>query len=161
MSKIFDIVSDIADKAGRLPTPPQIVIDLIEQNRAFGKPEPRIDIQFTGPLAQAQQLLFSMQPVKNTLNDLAQASVIYPNVLKRINDVALSNAIVDANNTPAGIVNSDEEVQEMIEAEQMQLAQQQMMEMAQQVPGAYKDLNETVQPDSPAEAAGEAIAETV
>ena len=152
LTRVFDVVSDIADKAGRLPEPPQIVIDSLDDGRSSD-----IDIRFTGPLAQAQASLFNMKPLKNTLNDLAQASVLYPNVLKKINDIKLADAILDANNFPAYLARTDEEVQEILDQEAQQRAQQQMMEMAQGAADAYPKMTGAPESGSPAEAIGEMV----
>jgi hypothetical protein len=71
LSNIFDIQSELADKAGRLPPPPQILVDAL--NGQFqGRQVPRIKIRFTGPLAVAREMAFQMKPIRNAINDLGQ-----------------------------------------------------------------------------------------
>ena len=149
LTKVFDVVSDIADKAGRLPPPPQILVDAVDSKRIA-----KIDIRFTGPLAQAQQTLFNMKPIKNTLNDLAQASVIFPSVLEIVNEDKLADSILDANNFPAYLRRTDEEIQQMREAKAQQIAEQQQMQTAQAAADAVPKLSKSIEPNSPMEMVG-------
>ena len=150
--KTFDIVSDIADRAGRLPEPPQILVDLIEAggNR-------KIDIRFTGPLAQAQARLFQMQPIKNGLNELAQASVLYPQVLDKIDADRLAERILDSTNFPQDIMRTDAELKEKREADALALQQAQAQEQLGQMAEAYPKINQPVEAGSPAEMIGEQV----
>jgi hypothetical protein len=157
LMKVFDVVSDIADKAGRLPVPPQILIDSIENAREVGGDIAKIDIRFTGPLAQAQQTLFNMQPIKNTLNDLGQASVLYPNVLKVFDDIALADAIADANNAPVYLRKTKDQMAEEIAAEEQQRQQMMAQQAMQGMADAYPKVTGAPEEGSPAEAIGEAI----
>ena len=119
LTKVFDIVSDIADKAGRLPEPPPILQDL----------GGRIDIRFIGPLAQAQRRLFQMTPIKNGLNELAQASVLYPKVLDKVNPNKLADRILDSTDFPQDITNTPEEVTAIQEQRELDLQKQQAQEL--------------------------------
>jgi hypothetical protein len=155
--KVFDVVSDIADKAGRLPVPPQILIDSIENAREVGGDIAKIDIRFTGPLAQAQQTLFQMQPIKNGLNDLGQASVLFPNILKKVKELEMADEILDSNNFPARLVKDNEQVAEEIAAEEQQRQQMMAQQAMQGMADAYPKVTGAPEEGSPAEAIGEAI----
>jgi hypothetical protein len=152
LTKVFDVVSDIADKAGRLPIPPDIVFEAAEVGAIRG-----VDIQFTGPLAQAQKMLFNMRPIKNALNELAQASVVFPNVLKRVNEDKLAEAILDSTDFPQDLMYSDEEYAERMAAEAQAIAEQQAQEQAQQMAEAYPKVSGAPEEGSPASAIGEMI----
>ncbi len=154
----FDIVSDLADKGGRLPEPPQILIDAIEEEKASGRKTPDIKIRLIGPLAQAQRRLFQMQPIKNGLNELAQASVLYPEVLDIVDPNKLGEKIADSTNMPQDIMRTDTELAEFQEtrAREQQEAQQKqdLMGMAD----AYPKISKAPDEGSPAELIGQQIA---
>ena len=150
--KVFGVVSDIADKANRLPPPPQILIDSIEEGKRSGGRVAKIDIRFTGPLAQAQQQLFNMRPIKAALNELGQASVLYPKVLQKVDEDKLAEAILDANNFPSDLIRSDDEIEAIRAAEAQMLAQQQAQEQLQGMADAVPKLNKKTEEGSPLEA---------
>jgi hypothetical protein len=140
LSKVFDIVSDIADKAGRLPPPPDIV-------RNF---DTQIKIRFTGPLAQAQQRLFKIQPIRNALNELFPIAQIKPEVLDRVNWDEVAEEILEAGNFPQKLIKTDEEIAAMRQAAQQAALQQQQMMQAQGIAEAYPKMSKAPEEGSPA-----------
>ena len=157
LEKTFDVVSDIAEKAGRLPEPPQILIDTIEEIKAEGNRAAKIDIRFTGPLAQAQDRLFKMQPIKNGLNELAQASVLYPEVLDKVDPERLAERILDTTNFPQDVMRTDTELKAFQDARAAAQAQAQAQEQAAQMAESYPKINKAAEAGSPAEAIGEQL----
>ncbi|MBW2345565.1 MAG: head-tail connector protein [Deltaproteobacteria bacterium] len=155
--KTFDIVSEIADQAGRLPEPPQVLIDSIEQATAMGQTPARIDIRFMGPLAQAQRRLFQMQPIKNGINELAQAAVVFPEVLDVVDKDKLGERILDATDFPQNLILSDEKVQAIREQRAQQIAQQQAQQQAQGIAEGYKNTTKAPEEGSGAEAIIDAL----
>ena len=140
LTKVFDIVSDIADKAGRLPELPPILQDAAGE-ASEGLREPfGIDIRFVGPLAQAQRRIFQMQPIKNGLNELAQASVLYPKTLDRVDPDRLSETILDSTDFPQGVMRTDAELNEFREQQAAEAAQAQAMQTAQGMADAVPKL---------------------
>jgi hypothetical protein len=144
LAKIFNIVSEIEDKAGRfsdLPVP-DAVLEL-----GGG-----IDINFTGPLAQAQKRLFKIHPIRQAVNELAPIAQIKPEVLDRINWDELSEEVLETIGLNQKLILTDEQVAELREERARQLQQQQqqqmMLEMADRVPKLSKE----VEPNSPIEA---------
>ena len=154
---MFNIQSDIADKAGRLPEPPQVLIDAIEEAKAQGRRPTSIEIRFTGPLAIAREMAFKMQPINNSLAALERIAILFPNALKKIKEMELTEEALDANNFPSHLMRSDEEVEAMIQAEQELIQQQQAMEMAGGMAEAYPKMTGAPEAGSPAEAMGAAI----
>ncbi len=140
LSKIFDIVSDIEDRAGRLPSPPPVLLE------SSGD----ISIQFTGPLAQSQKHMFALQPIRMGLAEIGQASVFFPNIIDRINEKKLSEKILDSTDFPQDLMNSDEEVEAIREARTQDLANQKAMEMADQMADAYPKIKDAPEEGSPA-----------
>jgi hypothetical protein len=150
LKKPFEITADIAEKAGRLPEPPPILQDAAENGVG-------LEIRFIGPLAQAQRRLFQMQPIKNGLNELAQASVVFPKVLDRVHPDRLAERILDSTNFPQDVMRTDAELDAKRAQDEALLQQQQAMQMAQGAAEAYPKINEPVQEGSPAEQIGAAL----
>ena len=147
-------VHTIADLAGRLPEPPQILIDATEEAKANNLPQIRLNLQLIGPLAQARKRQAEMQPIKNGLNELAQASAIFPKVLDRIDPDRLAERILDSTDFPQDVMRTDDELRELREQQERELAeakaQQQLQGMAEAVP----KLNQKTEEGSPLEAIG-------
>jgi len=153
LAKVFDVVSDIADKAGRLPEPPQVLIDALEEAKAEGRKSASIDIQYTGPLAQAQRQLFHMRPIKNGLNELAQAAVVFPEVLDRIDPDRLAEQILDSTDFPQSIMRTDAELKEKRDQQALERAQMQAQQTAQGVAEGYAKTTKAPEQGSAAEQA--------
>jgi len=144
-------VHEIADKAGRLPEPPQILIDANEDAKMRGLPPIRLTLQLIGPLAQARRRQMEMQPIKTGLNEIAQASTIFPKVLDKIDPDKLAERILDSTNFPQDVLRTDEEVRQLREQQEAELAQQQILQQAQGIAEAYPKINEKIEGGSPAE----------
>lgn len=142
LSRKFDMVSFLADRAGRLPEPPPIL------QESGG----RINIRFVGPLAQAQRRIFRMQPIKNGLNELAQASVLFPNIIDIVKELELGEEILDSSDFPQKIMNSRAEVEAIRDKRAADIARQQALEQAQGMAEAVPKLSKTVEEGSPLEA---------
>jgi hypothetical protein len=152
LRKKFDIVSDIADKNGRLPEPPQVLIDALEESRFAGK-KLKINIRFIGPLAQAQRRLFQMQPIKNGMNELAQASVVWPTVLDRVDPDRLAERILDNTDFPQDVMRTDDELREYREEQALERQKMEAMQAAEAMAEGYKKTTKAPEEGSPAEIA--------
>ena len=140
LSKIFDIVSDIADKAGRLPPPPDMV-------RQF---DTKIKIRFTGPLAQAQQRLFKIQPIRNALNELFPIAQVKPEVLDRVDWDEVSEEILEAGNFPQKLILSDDRLAKLRQAKAEAAQKQEQMMQMQGAAEAFPKMSKVPQEGSPA-----------
>lgn len=150
IKKVFDIVSFIEDRAGRLPDPDEY--DLPDEFY-----EDSININLTGPLPQAQKRLFRMQPIRNTINELAPLAAIKPEVLDVVNWDELSEIIVESGAFPQKAMNS-KAVREQIRADRAaEAARQQQLQMLQGAADSYEGLTTKPESGSPAEAMAEAI----
>jgi len=149
LSKNFDIVADIEEEAGRLPEPPQILVDLIEEEKLKGKRRTRINVRFTGPLAQAQRKLFTLRPIKSGLSELALASELFPNITDRVDENLLSEAILDSADFPQKLMRSTEEVEDIRQAREAAAAQQQQLQNLTEVAEAVPKLSKAMEPESP------------
>lgn len=147
LKRNFDIVSTIEDKAGRLPDPADY--NLPDEFFEGGQ----ININLTGPLAQAQKRLFKMEPIKNTLNELGPAAaVLGPEMLDVVNKDNLSEIIVEAGDFPQSAINSRAVRKEIRGARAAKLHQLEQQQLAIEAAKAVPALSKTVEPNSPAEA---------
>jgi len=154
LSKNFDVVAAIEDEAGRLPEPPQILVDLREEEIRTGRQKTRINIRFTGPLAQAQRRMFILQPIKSGLRELGEATVLFPNITDRIDEDLLSEAILDASDFPQKLMRSTADVEDIRQAREQAALQQKQMEMAAQMADAVPKLSKKPEEGSPAQLIG-------
>jgi hypothetical protein len=146
LKKVFEIVSDIEDKAGNLPPAPDVVYE-------FGG---NINITLTGPLAQSQKELFKIQPIQNGINTLAPMAQLWPNLLDRIDEDEMAEEILETTAFPQKFIRTDEEVakirEERAKQQQAQMQMQMALEMADKVP----KLSKKVEEGSPLEAVANA-----
>ena len=158
LERNFDIVASIEDGAGRLPEMPQILVDRIAEEEERGvMRKTKINVRFTGPLAQAQKRMFTLQPIQNGLDELGRASVFFPNIFDRIKEKELSEVILDATDFPQKIMRNDAEVDELRAEREAKIAQQQALEQAAQMADAVPKLQKKSEEGSPAELIGAAL----
>ena len=157
LSKANENIHEIADKAGRLPESPQILIDAIEETKLTKKKTIILNMQFIGPLAQAQRRMLMMQPIKNGLNEMAQAEVVIPGIVKGVNPDKLRDRIVESTNFPVDILYTQDELREIKEKEAEELAQAQALQQAQGAADSFPKLSKKPEVGSPAELIGQQI----
>ncbi len=150
-------VHAIADAAGRLPEPPQILIDAEAEARERGLPSLRLNLQLIGPLAQARKSQTDMRPIKNGLNELAQASAIFPKVLDRIDPDKLAERILDSTNFPQDVMRTDAELQELRDQQEQELAEAKAQQQLQGIADSIPKLQKKTEEGAPLEQITEAI----
>jgi hypothetical protein len=141
LAKIFDIVSEIEDRGGRLPPPPDIVLE------AGG----RINIDFIGPLVQAQKRLFLTQPIMKAVQDLAPLAQLWPSVLDWFDEDQAAELILEGHNVPQRVVRNEQEVLSIRQAKAEAAQQQQMQMAAAGAAEAVPKLSKGPEPGSPME----------
>lgn len=155
LDKIHKGVFDIEMKAGRLPPPPQIVIDkMAEEMQMTGKVQQssKIDIDYIGPLAQAQKRLFKTEGITHSIEaleplvNLQIAAQVPVTALDRLNEDETVQEIFDANGMPQKLMRSDEEVEEIqearVQAQQAREAAEMALEAAKAAPGVSGKVEE-------------------
>lgn len=152
LSKANENVHQIADKAGRLPQPPQILIDAVEESRRRGTKPVRLNQLFIGPLAQAQRRLFQLSPIKNGLNELVQASTIFPKILDRVDPDKLAERILDSTDFPRDILRTDDQLRDIREQQEQELAEAKQQQMMQGMADSVPKLQKKTESGSPLEA---------
>jgi hypothetical protein len=129
LDPIHDRVFDIEMRAGRLPPPPDI---LMEASNG------RIQVQYLGPLAQAQIRLSKSRSITAGVALVGQVATIAPASIDIVDWDEVTRQSLDATGFPQGCLRSEEEVmairQSRAEAEQ----QQQQIEALPQVAKAMR-----------------------
>lgn len=132
---IIDRVWDIELEARRLPPPPDIM-------KEFGGGN--IEIDYLGPLAQAQKVMFETQGIKASLETGMQIAQIFPEALDILDGDEMMREIFKANRAPAKTMRSKEKVDELRQQrqqqQQMQAGIEQMSQVATALPGASKTI---------------------
>jgi hypothetical protein len=147
LDQINNSVFDIEMKAGRLPPPPQILLDKMMEQQQSGEDGKAgvIDIDYIGPLAQDQKRMFKTQGIRFGLESVApivelQVAAQQPvTALDRINVDETIEELMDAHGMPKKLMNDDETVakirQARLEAQQAREAAQMAIEAAKAAPG--------------------------
>lgn len=135
-----DRLMDIEGRAGRLPPPPQIVLDYSSG---------MVDPQFTGPLSMAQKMYLGAQRVQQGLMAAAPIFEIWPQTKYKVRASMLVEKVLEDMNFPQDEIVPEEEYQEIMnqiaQAEQQDRQLEQFERAAKAVPSISKD----VEPDSP------------
>lgn len=123
VSKVFQIEY----RAGRIPPPPDIVLEA-------GSP---IDIDYVGPLAQAQKKYFQTSGIRQTLGTIMEFFPMMPDMIDNFDSDGIAREVADANAMPAKLIRSKEDVADMREAraeqEEALRAQEQAAQAAETV----------------------------
>jgi len=131
--------------AGRLPIAPAIV-------QEYSKGD--INVNFIGPLPQAQKRLFKTQGITHSLASIApivqaQMSAGQPNtVLDKIDMDKAAEVLMESHGMPEKVMRKDEEVEAIRETRAQQLQAEQALEQAGQAADAVPKISKNVEPDS-------------
>ena len=151
LAKTYDIIAYIEGEAGRLPDPPQILVDRIGLERELGLRETIIQPRFTGPLAQAQRRLFALQPVKNGLMELGNAAVLWPGITTMVDEFKLAERLLDESDFPQELMRNADDAREQWEQQQAALQQAQQLQGLAEASKAVPNLSKSPESGSPIE----------
>jgi len=129
-NQMFDRMISIEYEAGRLPPPPP---ELVEAGGVF-------DIDYIGPLSQAQKRLFETQGTRHFLEHVSPLFQLFPDAVDVLNTDELVKKFADSFGADLDIIRDDEEIQAIREARAKQMQMLQQMEQLQAVGKATKDL---------------------
>jgi hypothetical protein len=139
---IIDRTFNLEWRAGRVPQPPAILMEVMGA---------RIEVDYLGPLAQAQKRLFMSQGIRLGIERLAEAAMIWPEVKDKVNPDEVANLILESSNFPDKAIRSDDEVQQLRAIKAQELQKMQMMAQMQGAAKAGKDASTAPEPGSPME----------
>jgi len=124
LDPIIDLTFDIAMRGKRLPPPPPAFVQAMQQDGG------RIEVDYLGPLAQAQKKFHVTQGATQSMNAVAPLMQMNPQIADLINWDQLALEIMRAYGMPQKIVRDKTEVAQLRQQKAMQ--QQQAMAQAQQ-----------------------------
>lgn len=140
LNSIQDRVWDIEVRAGRMPDPPQILQDM------GGAP---IEIDYRGPLSQAQKRLFKIQSIRAGIELAGEVSQIFPYSIDMIDGDQMMTEAMDAIGFPAKALRTPEEIEKVRKIRQQEEELQQGLEMAEQFSKASQKLSKPMEEGSP------------
>ncbi len=148
LDPLFDRIFGIAYRAGWLPPAPPILL------QAGGE----LEIDYMGPLSQAQRRHFQSEPYRASLVDLAGVAQFSPTVTDNFNWDFVAKEVARANGWAEEGIHSDRVVAEVRQLRQQMQQQQQQQEQLETLGKAAPGLNEPVKEDSMLGNIGEAAA---
>jgi len=148
LTPILERVYNILDRAGVFPPMDPQVAQLVA--------EEDVKIVYISPLAQAQKMS-GLVNIEQAISFVAQMAQIWPDAIKAIDPLNTVARYMDMLGAPAKMRRPEEQVQQMIQAEQQAMAQaqqeQQAAQLAQALPGitqAAKNATEAANDGNPA-----------
>jgi hypothetical protein len=145
---VYELVADIENRAGRLPPPPPIIADYEAFLKERGR-DAKIDIDFIGPLAQAQKMIFEAQPVINTINAIAPMIAVNEEVIDVYDWDGMAEGIGESFACPQKYIVSKEVRERKRQVRRQQQAQMQAMAQAKEMADAAPKLGKAIEPNSP------------
>lgn len=140
LNPLHDRFFSIERKSGRLPDPPDVLVDFGGNN---------IEIDYLGPLAQAQKRIFKSAIIRASIQSLGEIATIYPDVVYTVDPMKTARDLLDSQGFPQKNFRTDEEIKQILEVKHQQEDEQrkfaQAIEIAKQVPKVGK----AVEPNSP------------
>lgn len=134
---IHDRMFAIERNAGRIPEPPEILLEYSGGD---------IEIDYMGPLSQAQKKLFKSQGINAGLESMAPLVAMFPEAVHVIKPYETAKILLESTGFPSKGTTSEAEFQEIVEGIKEQLAAQQALaegtEIAKALPGAGKAIEE-------------------
>jgi hypothetical protein len=119
----LDHVYDIEVAAGRMPSPPDILLELADSD-----PFLRFDPVYMGPLAQSQRDQFAKNPIRNFMMDIAPIAQIKEDVLDNFNFDKMALDLASINNLEADNIVDEDERDQVREGRMLAMQQQSQQE---------------------------------
>lgn len=149
LNPTIDQVFTISADAGRLPPPPDILFEYGGSN---------LEVDYLGPLAQAQKRLFKTQTIQTALQSALPLAQFMPDTIDILDGDMTMREILETNGLPAKCIRDGNVVEEIRKARQAaiqaQQANQGILDMSKALPGMSK----APEKGSPLSALGEAVA---
>ncbi len=140
MNPMHDRVFEIEVRAGRMPMPPQIVLDMAQGQR--------IEVDYLGVLSQAQKKLFQTQRIQAGIQMAKEIGEVFPDSLDRIDPDKLMDEAMESVGFPAKVIRPDDEIIEIRRARQAAQQQERDLMAIQELAKSAKDLSGEIQPGS-------------
>lgn len=133
LNPIHDRMFAIERRAGRIPEPPEILMEYGGAN---------LEIDYMGPLSQAQKKLFKSQGIRSGLESLLPLAATFPEMKFAIKPLETARMLLESSGFPSKAIASDEEAQQALAQAMEQQANAQAIaevgEAAKALPAAGK-----------------------
>lgn len=139
LNPIFDAIYESEYRAGNLPEIPAALQNFKHEE---------LEIDYTGPLAQAQKRLFKTQGADRSLEKLIPILQINPQVRDNVDWDELAREYMDAENMPQKVIVEKGKVADIRYRRMQALIQQQQIAMAEKQADIANKLGKKVEPDS-------------
>ncbi len=164
LDKVGDSVFDLELAAGRIPPPPQVILDKMfeEEQAGTARKAGIMDIDYIGPLATSQKRLFKTEGINQSiisLEPLVELQIKAQQPVTALDRLKISETveeIFDANGMPQALMNSDQEVEDIQQARLEAAQAAQAAELAAGAADAIPKLQGATDADSPLAALAEA-----
>jgi hypothetical protein len=145
LNPIHDRVFEIEARAGRMPPPPQILLD------SGGRKIPQI--MYQNALSQAQVRLSKVRTIQSGVQMAGQiAQIVGPVAIDKIDVDEVMDEIFDAAGFPESCIRDEKQVQQIREIRNKKQEQMEKLEAMKVVPKAAAAMSKTAQEGSPMKA---------
>jgi hypothetical protein len=127
-------VYSIEAEAGRIPSPPQILLESIHGP---------VEVQYLGPLAQAQTRLTTVRSITSFLQLTAQVAQMDPTIIHAINAPQILRTLRDAVNAPVDVVYDEKTFAAILQKLNQQAQQEQTAEVVPKMAKAAAALSKS------------------
>lgn len=135
LDKILDRVYQIESQAGRMPAPPDILLEMAETD-----PHLRFDPVYVGPLAQAQRERFASDWVVKFMAKIGPMVEVQPSILDNFDLDEGARSIARTINIPAEVIKDREKVEEFRQAKAEAMQAEQEKEDLERLASGVKDV---------------------
>jgi hypothetical protein len=135
LDKILDRVYQIELDAGRLPSPPDILHEMAEEDPAL-----RFDPVYLGPLAQAQRERFSRDWVTKFMTQIGPMAEVQPSILDNFDLDAGVRDIAENINMPADAIRDMQAVRQLREQKAAAMQAEEAKQDIERLAAAGKDV---------------------
>ena len=118
---LINRVYSIEAAAGRIPTPPDILLESVHSG---------VEVQYLGPLAQAQTRLTTVRSIQSFLQVATQIAQMDPTIIHAINGPQMLRTVADKVDLPVDCVYDAKTFEKIIQGINQQAQHQQMVEDA-------------------------------
>jgi hypothetical protein len=140
LNPVIDVQAYVEGRAGRLPATPKILLDFGGHN---------IEVDYMGPLSQAQKRLFKTQSISAGVTKIAEIGTVFPEILDILDPVKMGVELLDSYGFPQDCIRTPEDVAKIKALRLQNQQQQQMVENATKLGGVAPGLGKTIEPKSP------------
>ena len=132
LDPVIDLTFDICWKQGKIPPPPRALTETMSKDDA------RLEVDYIGPLAQAQKRFHVSQGVNQSMQALGPLMQMNPNIADMIDWDQLALEVMRNYGMPESVIKDMREVrrirQQKAQQQQQQMQAQQTTEMAKALP---------------------------